>query len=242
MLDPYRVLGVSRGASDEEVKKAYKALSRKYHPDSNINNPNKDQAEMKFKEIQEAYKQIQQEKEDGFGGTGGYGRFHRAGAGGTGGFGGFGGFGDFGGFGGAGFGNTGGFGSNGGAYNNSERYYNSDMQVVLHYIKNGLYAEALHALEDISNRDGWWYYYSAIANAGSGNNVKALEHAQRAAAIEPDNTAFNELLGRLQNGGNWYRDMGTGFGRRAGTAGDWCCRIAMCNLLLNCCCRGPYIY
>ena len=49
MKDPYEVLGLKRGASEEEVKKAYRRLSRKYHPDANINNPHKDEAEEKFK-------------------------------------------------------------------------------------------------------------------------------------------------------------------------------------------------
>ena len=43
MKDPYEVLGLKRGASEEEVKKAYRRLSRKYHPDANINNPHKDE-------------------------------------------------------------------------------------------------------------------------------------------------------------------------------------------------------
>ena len=61
MTDPYQILGVSRDASDDEIKKAYRTLSRKYHPDANINNPNKDQAEAKFKEVQQAYQQIMKE-------------------------------------------------------------------------------------------------------------------------------------------------------------------------------------
>ncbi len=63
MFDPYSVLGISRDASDDEIKKAYRKLSRKYHPDANINNPNKEQAEEKFKEVQQAYEQIMKERE-----------------------------------------------------------------------------------------------------------------------------------------------------------------------------------
>ena len=43
MRDPYQVLGVSQDASEEEIKKAYRKLSRMYHPDANINKPNKAQ-------------------------------------------------------------------------------------------------------------------------------------------------------------------------------------------------------
>jgi molecular chaperone DnaJ len=75
MKDPYEVLGLKRGASEEEVKKAYRRLSRKYHPDANINNPHKDEAEEKFKEIQQAYKSIVSGEADraSYGGAGGYG-------------------------------------------------------------------------------------------------------------------------------------------------------------------------
>ena len=65
MLDPYNVLGVPRDAGMDEIKKAYRKLSRTYHPDANIDNPNKAQAEEKFKQIQEAYNQILKEKERG---------------------------------------------------------------------------------------------------------------------------------------------------------------------------------
>ena len=50
MTDPYSVLGVSPTAEMDEIKKAYRKLSRMYHPDANINNPNKEQAEEKFKQ------------------------------------------------------------------------------------------------------------------------------------------------------------------------------------------------
>ena len=69
MTDPYKVLGVSRGATDDEVKKAYRELARKYHPDNYAGNPLADLVEEKMKEINEAYDQIQKERASG-GGTG----------------------------------------------------------------------------------------------------------------------------------------------------------------------------
>ncbi len=58
MSDPYQVLGVSPSASDEEIKRAYRELARKYHPDNYQNNPLADLAEEKMKEINEAYEAV----------------------------------------------------------------------------------------------------------------------------------------------------------------------------------------
>ena len=71
--NPYDVLGVSPDASDDEVKKAYRDLTKKYHPDANVNNPLAELAEEKFKEVQEAYDEIMRQRESGGGYSYGYG-------------------------------------------------------------------------------------------------------------------------------------------------------------------------
>ncbi len=58
MNDPYKILGVDRNASDDEIKDAYRKLARKYHPDNYGDNPLSDLAEEKMQEINEAYDAI----------------------------------------------------------------------------------------------------------------------------------------------------------------------------------------
>ncbi len=65
MNDPYSVLGVQQTATDAEIKKAYRELVRKYHPDNYHNNPLADLAQEKMKEINEAYDQVTKSREGG---------------------------------------------------------------------------------------------------------------------------------------------------------------------------------
>jgi len=70
MSDPYKILGVPNTATDDEVKKAYRELVRKYHPDNYHDNPLSDLASEKMKEVNEAYDTITKMREGG--GTGSY--------------------------------------------------------------------------------------------------------------------------------------------------------------------------
>ena len=72
MTDPYKVLNIPSTATDEEVKKAYRELARKYHPDNYHDNPLADLAQEKMKEINEAYDTIQRQRQGRGSGGGGY--------------------------------------------------------------------------------------------------------------------------------------------------------------------------
>lgn len=67
MKDPYSVLGISKNATDEEVKSAYRELARKYHPDNYADNPLSDLAGEKMKEINDAYDAIMNSRRSGRG-------------------------------------------------------------------------------------------------------------------------------------------------------------------------------
>ncbi len=221
MSDPYKVLGLERGASDEEVKKAYRTLSRKYHPDANINNPNKAQAEEKFKEVQAAYDQIMKEKEQGYSGYGSTNSY--------GGYGDFGSRGAYGGYGGYGQGQRSRAGQSG-----DDGYLNA----AANYIRGGRYNEALNVLAGMKERNAQWYYLSAIANNRLGNNVVALEHAKKAVEMEPNRMEYQSLLQQLQGGGSWYDEMSRPYGGASAMGNDICCRICIANMICNLCCMG----
>lgn len=244
MRDPYETLGLAHGASEEEVKKAYRQLSRKYHPDANINNPDKDKAEEKFKEVQQAYKAIMSgEANNPYGGSsaqsGASGPYsYRTGTGYQDSNGYENPFGDgFGfGFGPFGFGayQTGDRSSN--AYqtgDKNDRYF----QAARNYLLNENYEEARNVLNEIDVHNAMWHYYCAVCNQGLGNQIRALEHIRRAVELEPDNKEYRQAYEEMSNGSRWYMNKGTGYGMdMSGQKINRCCNAA-CTLcfILQCC-------
>ncbi len=226
MIDPYRILGVSRDASEDEVKKAYRKLSRKYHPDSNVNNPNKEAAEEKFKEIQAAYEQVMYEKSGGTRGQNTYGQGQSSGDNP------YGDFGDF--FGWAFGGQQQGQRQQQGYSSEKDRY----MQAAANYINSGHYREAINVLSQINDKDARWYYLSGYANYGVGNNGLALEHANRAVQMEPGNMSYRELVNMIESGGAWYQNRRSPYSQTTMSSTDCCTRLCLANLFLNICCGG----
>ena len=191
-MNPYEVLGVSRNASIDEIKKAYKELSRKYHPDSYVGNPLSSLAEEKFKQVQEAYDAIMKEKNGDYNYVDNY---------------------------------------------NNNGYSNSEMAEVYNLLGRRAYSQAFSLLDSMPNRNAKWYYYSAIAQVGLGNNLRGMEYARMAVSMEPNNIEYQNLVNRLSFQGNRYGEVRNVYrGGRSGfdDASDLCCKLWLADSLCEC--------
>ncbi|MDO5377383.1 MAG: DnaJ domain-containing protein [Clostridia bacterium] len=233
MTDPYQVLGVPPTATDDEVKKAYRTLCKKYHPDANVGKPDAAQTEKKFMEVQQAYEEIMHRRQGGAArpGSGYNGPQQQQRPG-------YGGYQDdpFASF----------WGGGGQQYQQYQQEQESsiEMRAAKNYIDTGHYAEALNALGSVppGKRNARWYYLSALAQSGLHNNAQAMEYARQAVSMEPGNMTYQQLLSRLQSGGTWYDQRGEQYGRQTFGRGNICCSIMAMELCCMCCSGGRMMY
>ena len=129
-----------------------------------------------------------------------------------------------------------------GTYGRQQGYGSADdpyQRSAEQYIRFGRYQEALNTLNSCADRNARWYYLSALANNGLGNQVTALEHIRRAVSMEPDNYEYQQVLDMIEHGGAAYRQQAGNF-RGFSMRSDPCTNFCMCWLFNLLCCGGSF--
>ena len=201
--DPYKVLGVSPNASDEEIKAAYRALAKKYHPDLN---PGDERAAKRMNEINAAYDQIKNPQfQQGSYGSASYGDPWSA----------------------YGYG-----GSAYQSQAETERNEVKAARNYIRARQFAQAVTALSGVPQ-NQRDGEWYYLHAIASYHMDRRMAALDSARRACAMSPGNMQYRQLLQQLESGAQAYDDTGRDFGYRSVDLGNgrWCWSLCLANLI-----------
>lgn len=178
-MNPYSVLGVDPSATDEELKVAYRKLVKKYHPDIA---EDKVMAEEKMKQINSAYDTIKNLREHP--GQSDYTNNNYSNS-----------------YNYSGSTNQNYYGFNGYTYNLSP-YQQIQILIQLRRLQ-----EAKTILSTIDDKNGMWYYYSAIINYSLGDKELALSHIQTAIQQEPNNDRYQELYNSMKS--NSYYGSGS---------------------------------
>ena len=206
MRDPYQVLGVPSTATDDEVKKAYRDLARKYHPDNYHDNPLADLAQERMKEINEAYESIQRQRKaarngGGYSGTTGYG--------------------------GAGYG---GYGT---GYSSPYGAGATRLQRVRMAISQGNLNLAEELLNAQTDHDAEWNFLKGVICTRRGWLDEARRYFQTAVQMDPDDPEYQQALDMAEGRQSTYRPAGYGSVTTGGCDNTDCLRLCGISLCCN---------
>lgn len=215
MRDPYEVLGVPSSATDEEVKKAYRNLARKYHPDNYHDSPLADVAQEKMKEINEAYEEVQSMRKNGGAGQNSYGGYGRNPYG------------------------QNPYGAYGGGCGGDPAFARVRMSIAQGELN--LAEELLNAMSD---HNAEWNFLKGAICYRRGWMDEAKRYYETAVQMNPNNPEYRRALDILEGQGTTYRPNGYGNRSTAVFGGDACTRICGALICVNCLASagGRFIY
>ena len=217
MENPYKVLGVSPNADDEEIKRAYHELARKYHPDRYTNSDLADLANEKMQEVNAAYEEIQRERSArSAAGDGAYGTNANNASGST---------------------NPNGFGTDAGNYRS--RNYSAEAREKFILIRNcinaGNLTEAERLVAEIADADrgAEWFFLMGCIQLRKGFYVDAQHSFDTAYRMEPTNNEYWQFKEKMHE-----RSQSFGGGYNTTRSGG-CCDTDICTSLIcaDCCCE-----
>ena len=198
MNDPYQILGVSEKATDDEVKKAYRDLARKYHPDNYHDNPLADLAQEKMKEINAAYEEINRQRSGGS--TNVYGR--------------------------SGYGGT--SYQNYGSQQYYSGSSSSVLQQVRIAIQSGDISRAEALLANYNDHNAEWNFLRGAVCYRRGWMDEAKRYYQTACQMDPGNAEYRQALDFMENGAQaTYHPNGTVFSTNL-CGGNPCLPLCCC--------------
>ncbi len=210
MTDPYEILGVSRNATDEEIKNAYREKARKYQQDNYEGSPLQDIAEKRMKELDDAYDKIMEERR-----TRGYNRrTSRTSSSGT-------------------------YSSAQSGRNANTGYSTPTYAEIRDKVKRNRLDEAEVMLNSIppASRIAEWYYLTGIIQQKKGWTHDAYQNYQRACQMDPSNSEYRKAFNNLhdqRNGG--YRTNASQ--RQGSNSGCSFCNMCQGLICADCCCEA----
>ena len=178
MTDPYEVLNVPNTATDDEIKKAYRELARKYHPDNYHDNPLADLAQEKMKEINAAYEEIQRQRSGRASGPA------------------------------AGRQSYGGWGPAAGQYQQQRSTGSAAFYQVRMAINRNDLGMAEQLLVSINDHNGEWNYLMGTICYRRGWVDEARRYYQTACQMDPANPEYRQALHFVENNREGYRPDG----------------------------------
>ena len=206
-MNPYEVLGVKEGASEEEIRAAYRELVKKYHPDKYQDNPLADLAEEKLQEINEAYDALMK----GFANSSSNSSSWNYGGGNY---------------------SGGGYSNNYGSSAGGNGVF--DPAQIRRDIDAGNLANAEASLNGTSVRNAEWYFLRGVVYSRKGWYDDALRDLQTAVNMAPSNPEYNRYLNSMKNQGNVFRRQSTNRGYTSND--DLFCQALQCYCCADFCC------